>query len=806
MRKFVSVIMLLCFTTSIMLSFTGCSKKHFKPGSDPKYVEDNGEPWYEGDIKALPLTFDPNDINIQDSYFEYACQKEDSFFVLGNVYDSEFNQSCDLLEYNMEGDLLSSKDLFELCFGDYDKNGSFNSNVVTDTRSGVVLVMMDEYSEFTSKTSYAIYDLMSATAYELEEFDGQDLSYANAVHFVDKDNFYIVWTDYGIGKQLLVEYHDMKPAKVEDLGEIIGLDPDTFDVFCEFSDDYLFVTSFNNDNAVSMADGSKALKDESCLYKFDLKTQEVFKTNYEDEDYISMFDDFMSYGDERIIWKDSLLVSEDAAGNEKVYCDLDNTNINPNLLYHNTAVVNVSDDSITVFTQTDFSSNDRYVQQPYLLTITKYDKNPYVGRELVYVDAVSDMMNINLSWLFSALDDFNANNDKYLFLMQYDDVDFSGQDYNSVENESDFIKNQYNYSVFMEGVLENKLTTDNGPDIVFGVTSDSSLLYGDYFEDLSDVVKDDYGNNVFLGNVIEASKINGKLYYMPLAFDVVGLPVKEPGKSGNGLTYAEYLMSVFKEFGGVDPLIIGRIRPSYFLELYNVECSGFKDENGYINADDPKFKAMAEYCKNNVEDYTFPQNFYSEEQFNIFNESTKLSHHITCFEEYLDKTNYGQDTVKQIVGYPSYSGIGVSIDITASFAISKKSGSKEACWEFIKYLIEKENDIDYVGQSYLNQSIPVKIDTIREQCREFIDGFNSDDKQKYSVYTNLKKCDKIEENAIDEYLIFLSDCNNVMYKDPYTDSIIFEDINAYVNDEMEYDDLVNDINIRCKETIDSHKD
>ena len=45
-----------------------------------------------------------------------------------------------------------------------------------------------------------------------------------------------------------------------------------------------------------------------------------------------------------------------------------------------------------------------------------------------------------------------------------------------------------------------------------------------------------------------------------------------------------------------------------------------------------------------------------------------------------------------------------------------------------------------------------------------------------------------------------------MYKDPYTDSIIFEDINAYVNDEMEYDDLVNDINIRCKETIDSHKD
>ncbi len=283
---------------------------------------------------------------------------------------------------------------------------------------------------------------------------------------------------------------------------------------------------------------------------------------------------------------------------------------------------------------------------------------------------------------------FNRTNDKYRIQVK---------DY-SIYNTQD------NYELGMT-TLNNDITAGNVPDILI-TSSDMPLtsyenkgLFADLYEFMD---KDtELTRDKLLKCVRTPFENNGKLYRIGTSFSIQTLTgkVKNIGDKA-GWTTAE-MMNLMKSLPEGTLLFENMTRQSILYMMVGQGGGEFIDyENGTCNFNSEGFISLLEYAKTLPEEIDWNNYEYDPNQdYNAPYRNDKIilyQTYMSSFDTYLmEKVRFGIDEEINMIGYPTADGSnGTMINMYNSYAISAKSGSKEGAWEFIKYLLSDDVQIN----------------------------------------------------------------------------------------------------------------
>lgn len=266
-----------------------------------------------------------------------------------------------------------------------------------------------------------------------------------------------------------------------------------------------------------------------------------------------------------------------------------------------------------------------------------------------------------------------------------------------------------------EGAMKkfnSDIASGNCPDIVdfggYGIAVEKYAEKG-ILEDLTPYFEKDPDINLedMVESIVNAYKINGKLYILPNAVNFMGLmgPTDVVGKE-HGWTVDEFI-EVANSLGDDTEIMdyASRENMLYMLLYYNIDQ--YVDwVKGECHFDDGDFEKILELSAK----YPDMESLYGDmEDFDVdssSNEFTKIREgkvllrntYLSDVNEYmLSKTMYNKEVTFK--GIPTSEGNGIGITPTSSaVAISSKSKYKDAAWEFIRqlYLPQIEENPEYV--------------------------------------------------------------------------------------------------------------
>ena len=246
------------------------------------------------------------------------------------------------------------------------------------------------------------------------------------------------------------------------------------------------------------------------------------------------------------------------------------------------------------------------------------------------------------------------------------------------------------------------------PDIVdvtfgYGDISVNQAVQMGYLEDLTPyIAKDpDISEDDFVDSVMNASKIDGKVYYLGTSFVIDALLIKKSEIGDRtGWTYEEMMEYVYSKPDDVYPF--EKKGKHEILEgfLYAGMYEFVDWEKGKCYFDSENFKALLEYSNRGTDiektewdpDLNFLEDIKSGKQ--LFYRGYIEPTIWPLYKEFFD------DDVTWI-GYPDKNREGYYAMTFGNLGISSTCADKETAWEFIKFCTSKEqigkNYTDYVG-------------------------------------------------------------------------------------------------------------
>ena len=123
-----------------------------------------------------------------------------------------------------------------------------------------------------------------------------------------------------------------------------------------------------------------------------------------------------------------------------------------------------------------------------------------------------------------------------------------------------------NFNAKMSNELAMDILNGEGPDILLNCSNYGQLNNTNYLADLSTYVGT-LDSDKYFTNIVDAAKIDGKLYQFPVCYMVSGIftDAKYAGKSGVGFTTAEYEKFLNDTLNGKDVINYGQAQ--YFTRL-----------------------------------------------------------------------------------------------------------------------------------------------------------------------------------------------------------------------------------------------
>ena len=305
--------------------------------------------------------------------------------------------------------------------------------------------------------------------------------------------------------------------------------------------------------------------------------------------------------------------------------------------------------------------------------LKKADRNPNAGKEYLRI-ALFDYSFID-NYLATAIYEFNESSaDHYAIVDTYDytDIFASGSDCENRRTQLSRIK--------------AAIKGDNGPDIIINAAGNLELESDDYLIDLNGLISTD---DLF-DNVIKSAETNGKLYQLPLYFNMQGLlssPDIAPS-NGKGFTFEEYRSLVKEKMNGMDPIsyIIGR--EEYFDTLFSCVSNDIYDPSVHRwDFTQEEFRMLAEHCKN----------VSAASRLFEGSDNEDINSMLPCeLTEITGLDNYSmRDTINRahysLYGLPSASGSGISGKYYQSAGITSCCTAKDSALDFIRILTSSQN-------------------------------------------------------------------------------------------------------------------
>ena len=482
--------------------------------------------------------------------------------------------------------------------------------------------------------------------------------------------------------------------------------------------------------------------------------------------------------------------------------------VNRNILM-NLSVADIDEDSFILY-------GTQYVQSAFrqiytsmdadfsIYEFTKADKNPHAGKTILELyssygyleDKISDVI---AKYNENSTDYFIEVSSRYSKMITYDST--------NIESEDDMEMASLNYSTEMTNKLAMDIINGEGPDMFMDINYYGQLNNETYLADLSPYVED-LSSDKYFTNVIEASKVDGKLFNLPVCFSLEGIQTDSAnaGSSGIGFTTDEYIKFLDKTLNGKD--IISSGQKYYFVTLFNNMQEKFIS-NGKADFTAPEFKVLADYVKDNVQE----QNTDWDEMYNasyVYDGSEPKETEPAVYSSCYSYFNYFQSVentngATAVLGIPSADGRGPMVGAFTSVAISAQATNKDACGEFVKMLLsdEVQKDMAMSGIFVLNR------EAFKNAGKEAVAVFNKEglepDYGYYDAYSQPKNRVKFTEEQLDELENAILTCSKMSSEDAAISLILIEEMPAYFSGQKDLDSVVKIAQDRVQKVLDERK-
>ncbi len=453
-------------------------------------------------------------------------------------------------------------------------------------------------------------------------------------------------------------------------------------------------------------------------------------------------------------------------------------------------ILEYSNDKIVVVDSANNSCNS------YCLTLTREASNPNAGKTILTIDGTA----------YSAyVSKFNETDDEYFieidnryaiegFLPQLD----VGNDVNSAHTQYLIAEQNLSYQEAVD------LMAGDSPDIITNAFRSSQLLSSDLLYDVSELMREDseYDENLYFVNVMEASKVNDKLLYVPLTFSISAIGNMNSDYSDvEGLTFDEYREFVSSVCNGRDPIAYQRF---HFMETLMPSVMAYcLNDEGKVNFDNAAFRELAEYANN---DFRQRQQEFGYHEFMAANSLI-----IQSIGDYLTYVSYECWDYHDVnlIAYPSYAGSGLALEVDSSISISANCSDPEGCYRFVKFMMLAESMLDLGMPGYYGSR---GLTTLN---REAFDVIQSASLECYNAECDYYNTMREEEGVsmlempeiyagpemIDYYRSIIERCSYVNYADPSINLIVYEEMQAYFAGDKTLDEVILIMNDRAQTVL-----
>lgn len=628
-------------------------------------------------------------INQETGYIDGMAKLGDSGKVL--VYGNDYGSNLPLL-YLTDEDFLSVE---KVDFTpDIPENAQSYYNIsVTQDGTIVILGTINDYGDFEMPN----YD---DPDFDYESFDFEAMEAA-------RKTIYKIYTISETGEILaeaeLEKFDDISSEEMYMSGSYMAISNDR--IFLPMNDkNYIFDTNgkkiaeldtgdmnYVNQNCVS-ADGRLALagygKSSECIKFFDIETLKPSgdDISFEGTPVTNIYGIFTGNGDFPLyISTSSGFFTIDKDGKPEELINWQDSDLGQS-----------SPSAIIALENSDFIAyiNDYQTGDSGLYRLTRREASELENTKVITIGMLYDDWSVS-----SKITEFNKESTdlriKTVNYSQYDVYDEETQEMTSTASEQ----------------LKKDIIAGNAPDMI--VTYDfsviSSLASKGVYADLGDFIskESDLSEDDIMPNVLEASKIGGKLYALSPSFDIQTMAVKTKFFDKENWTFDDMIETYNNGPEGM-ALFYDDTKQSVFNNFIYMSNDYLDYENGTCHFDSPDFIKLLEFAnqfpddsegfdwENATDDET--QTYWNEQEVAHMNDKALIrSIYMSEFREY-SRYKHGifNDDIT-LVGAPSSDGRGATISLGTSFAILNDSPCKDECWSFIKGFFSDEY---YEGQQY----------------------------------------------------------------------------------------------------------
>ncbi len=483
-----------------------------------------------------------------------------------------------------------------------------------------------------------------------------------------------------------------------------------------------------------------------------------------------------------------------AAGTEETV--IDNTWYSPyfsDLAGDNTILFSTADRTVIHSSVTMTGSSVGTEDFEYVTVLTKSEKNPHAGKQVIEIAMpLTEEVSVYLS---NAIYEFNRTDTEYLIRIwsKYKTGFKVGRSFGTID-----IDNEKLYTMIQE------LKGSEAPDLAIGIQQNYAMR-DDIFMDLTDFLEQSVMDMQYT-NIIEASKIGGKLYFLPVTLEIEGLVTNKDliPEGAVGITFEQYDKMVKEDLDGYSPY---EYPSSDFNNkaTFVLSCIDTIEaiEGDKVDFGSDQFYAAVEYANDNFiyDDYdSTPQDYLNDWDSKVRSESI----YVRCrnYPEFICAC-YSSDGDYAFIGTPSVDASGPRFRALETISVAASTDQSEGCKKFLNFLfggagitsgsVELSDII--TNKEIMESTIPVITEAHNEALTGKIESGNA--------YIELEFYhDKIASDSMQQsFLDCLSTISTYYYEDPQLVTFVIEETAPYYAGDVTLDKVVEYINDRASKYV-----
>lgn len=436
----------------------------------------------------------------------------------------------------------------------------------------------------------------------------------------------------------------------------------------------------------------------------------------------------------------------------------------------------------------------------HITVLKKADKNPHAGKKIIEIAMSSYNYEVS-DYLLRSITEFNRTNKEYLLRVWDKNV----SDYSLVEAYS---KVSTGDTITYEMI--QALKGDEAPDIAVGVQN-TYAMRDDIFMDLTGFLEPEVMEKQY-ENIIDAGKVNGKLYFLPVSLEIEGLVTntKLLKDGAVGLTFDEFEKMIKDDLNGYSPYDLPN-EWNFNKQTFILSCLDTKSaiEGDKIDFGTEQFRKVIDYAKENIpyeDELSVPPEYYCD--WVRRHKSECCYGEMSCYLDFV-KLCRSQKGEYVIIGTPSEDASGPRFKAKETISVSASTDVKDGCKEFLNYLFSgtafDSDDCGFINIVTNKEIMDRNIETLEKLNNEDFKRFRASVESGAVIPAAGLETAYGAKYSTDEmrksFLTSMSTISKYYYEDTEITRFIFEEIAPYYAGDRSMDDVIKILNDRATKYI-----